>query len=162
MTLMDEVKSMCKVPEMFGALVFNDDIMRARLPKEIYKSLKKTREDGLPLDIHVANSVANAMKNWALEHGATHYTHWFQPMTGITAEKHDSFLTPIDNSKVIMEFSGKELIKGEPDASSFPSGGLRATLKHADILLGTQLQMHLLKMALYVYQLHFAPMAEKL
>lgn len=100
----------------------------ARLPKEIYKSLKKTREDGLPLDIHVANSVANAMKNWALEHGATHYTHWFQPMTGITAEKHDSFLTPIDNSKVIMEFSGKELIKGEPDASSFPSGGLRSYL----------------------------------
>ena len=89
---MDEVKSMCKVPEMFGALVFNDDIMRARLPKEIYKSLKKTREDGLPLEIHVANSVANAMKNWALEHGATHYTHWFQPMTGITAEKHDSFM----------------------------------------------------------------------
>ena len=126
---MDEVKSMYKVPEMFGALVFNDDIMRARLPKEIYKSLKKTREDGLPLDIHVANSVANAMKNWALEHGATHYTHWFQPMTGITAEKHDSFLTPIDNSKVIMEFSGKELIKGEPDASSFPSGGLRATFE---------------------------------
>ena len=83
---------MCKVPEMFGALVFNDDIMRARLPKEIYKSLKKTREDGLPLDIHVANSVANAMKNWALEHGATHYTHWFQPMTNFTAEKHDSFI----------------------------------------------------------------------
>ncbi len=129
LTLNHEVKSMCNVPEIFGTLVFNDAIMRAKLPKEIYRSLKKTREDGSPLDIHVANSVANAMKNWALEHGATHYTHWFQPMTGITAEKHDSFITPLDDSKIIMEFSGKELIKGEPDASSFPSGGLRATFE---------------------------------
>lgn len=126
---MEEMKETPKVPDLFGTLVFDDDRMRATLPKEIYRSLKKTREDGLPLEIHVANAVANAMKNWALEHGATHYTHWFQPMTGITAEKHDSFLTPIDDCKVIMEFSGKELIKGEPDASSFPSGGLRATFE---------------------------------
>ncbi len=120
---------MSNVPEMFGCRVFNDDIMRARLPKEIYKAFRKTREDGKPLDQTVANSVANAMKNWAIEHGATHFTHWFQPMTGITAGKHDSFVTPVDPCKVIMEFSGKELIKGEPDASSFPSGGLRATFE---------------------------------
>ena len=159
---MDEVKSMCKVPEMFGALVFNDDIMRARLPKEIYKSLKKTREDGLPLDIHVANSVANAMKNWALEHGATHYTHWFQPMTGITAEKHDSFLTPIDNSKVIMEFSAKNWLKVNRMLPVFRPAVYALPLRHAVILLGTQLQMRLSKTALYVYQPHFAPMEEKL
>lgn len=120
---------MSNVPELFGCLVFNDDIMRARLPKEIYRAFRKTREDGKPLDQTVANSVANAMKNWAVEHGATHFTHWFQPMTGITAGKHDSFVTPVDSCKVIMEFSGKELIKGEPDASSFPSGGLRATFE---------------------------------
>ena len=120
---------MSNIPELFGCLVFDDDIMRARLPKEIYKAFRKTREDGKPLDHTVANSVANAMKNWAVEHGATHFTHWFQPMTGITAGKHDSFITPVDNCRVIMEFSGKELIKGEPDASSFPSGGLRATFE---------------------------------
>lgn len=120
---------MSSVPEMFGSLVFNDDVMREKLPKDVYKSLRKTIDRGTDLDINVANVVANAMKDWAVEHGATHYTHWFQPMTGITAEKHDSFISPTSNGKVIMEFSGKELIKGEPDASSFPSGGLRATFE---------------------------------
>lgn len=120
---------MSNVPEIFGSMVFNDTVMKERLPKETYKALRKTREQGKPLDPQVANVVANAMKNWALEKGATHFTHWFQPMTGITAEKHDSFISPTENGKVIMEFSGKELIKGEPDASSFPSGGLRATFE---------------------------------
>ena len=120
---------MSSVPEMFGSLVFNDDVMREKHPKDVYKSLRKTIDRGTDLDINVANVVANAMKDWAVEHGATHYTHWFQPMTGITAEKHDSFISPTSNGKVIMEFSGKELIKGEPDASSFPSGGLRATFE---------------------------------
>ena len=117
------------VPEIFGSMVFNDAIMRDKLPKDIYKSLKKTIEDGKDLDITVANVVAIAMKDWAIEKGPTHYTHWFQPMTGITAEKHDSFISPQNDGRVIMEFSGKELIKGEPDASSFPSGGLRATFE---------------------------------
>ena len=118
------------VPEIFGSMVFNDAIMRDKLPKDIYKSLKKTIEDGKDLDITVANVVAIAMKDWAIEKGATHYTHWFQPLTGVTAEKHDSFITaPMPNGKVLMSFSGKELIKGEPDASSFPSGGLRATFE---------------------------------
>ena len=120
---------MSKVPEMFGSLVFNDTVMKERLPKSTYKALQKTRMEGKPLDPEVANVVANEMKCWAVEHGATHFTHWFQPMTGITAEKHDSFIDPIPGGKVIMEFSGKELIKGEPDASSFPSGGLRATFE---------------------------------
>ena len=120
---------MSSVPELFGSLVFNDDVMRDKLPKDVYKSLRKTIDRGSDLDINVANVVANAMKDWAVEHGATHYTHWFQPMTGITAEKHDSFISPTSDGKVIMEFSGKELIKGEPDASSFPSGGLRATFE---------------------------------
>ncbi len=120
---------MSNVPEMFANLVFNDDIMRDKLPKDVYKSLRKTIDRGTDLDINVANVVANAMKDWAVEHGATHFTHWFQPLTGITAEKHDSFISPLPNGKVIMEFSGKELIKGEPDASSFPSGGLRSTFE---------------------------------
>lgn len=120
---------MSKVPEMFGSLVFNDTVMKERLPKATYKALEETRERGKTLDPKVANVVANTMKEWALEKGATHFTHWFQPMTGITAEKHDSFITPIPGGKVLMEFSGKELIKGEPDASSFPSGGLRATFE---------------------------------
>ncbi|MBQ2000020.1 MAG: glutamine synthetase III [Spirochaetales bacterium] len=115
------------VSTIFGSMVFNETVMQERLPKEIFKSLKQTMEEGTALDLTVANSVANAMKNWAIEKGVTHYTHWFQPMTGITAEKHDSFISPISGGKVIMEFSGKELIKGEPDGSSFPSGGLRAT-----------------------------------
>ena len=118
-----------KVPEIFGSLVFNDAAMKERLPKGTYKALKKTIEEGKPLDLNIANVVAHAMKEWALEHGATHYTHWFQPMTGITAEKHDSFISPTEGGGVIMEFSGKELIKGEPDASSFPSGGIRATFE---------------------------------
>ncbi len=120
---------MSKVPEIFGSLVFNDTVMKERLPKETYRALKETRACGKALDPKVADVVANTMKEWALEKGATHFTHWFQPMTGITAEKHDSFITPIDGEKVLMEFSGKELIKGEPDASSFPSGGLRATFE---------------------------------
>ena len=120
---------MNKISELFGCMSFNDEVMKQRLPLEIYHSLHKTIEEGTDLDITVANEVAKAMKDWAIEKGATHYTHWFQPMTGITAEKHDSFLTPCGNGKVIMEFSGKELIKGEPDASSFPSGGLRSTFE---------------------------------
>ena len=119
---------MTKVPEMFGSMVFNDKVMQERLPKATYKALKKTVENGEPLDEGVANVVANAMKDWAVELGCTHFTHWFQPMTGVTAEKHDSFITPHGDG-VIMEFSGKELIKGEPDASSFPSGGIRATFE---------------------------------
>ncbi len=121
--------AMSSISEVFGSMVFNDTVMRERLPKETYKALKKTREEGLPLEPGVANVVANAMKDWAIEKGITHFTHWFQPMTGITAEKHDSFISPTKEGTVIMEFSGKELIKGEPDASSFPSGGLRATFE---------------------------------
>ncbi len=117
------------VPEYFGKYVFDDSVMRARLPKETYKALTRTSKDGRSLDISIANVVANAMKDWAIELGATHYTHWFQPMTGITAEKHDSFISPDSTGRVIMEFSGKELVQGEPDASSFPSGGLRATFE---------------------------------
>ena len=117
------------VADYFGSLVFNDETMRNRLPKDVYKALKKTVAEGKDLDLNVANSVANAMKAWAIEHGCTHYTHWFQPMTGITAEKHEAFISPIDGGKVLLEFSGKELIKGEPDASSFPSGGIRATFE---------------------------------
>ena len=117
------------IPEIYGSLVFNDKIMREKLPKDMYKALKKTIENGTHLELDVANSVAVAMKEWALDHGATHYTHWFQPMTNFTAEKHDSFISPTGDGQVIMEFSGKELVKGEPDASSFPSGGLRATFE---------------------------------
>jgi len=115
------------VTEIFGSEVFNDSIMRSKLPKATYKTLKETINEGKPLSLETANVVASAMKDWAIEKGATHYTHWFQPMTGITAEKHDSFISPADDGRIIMEFSGKELIKGEPDASSFPSGGLRET-----------------------------------
>ncbi len=117
------------VPGLFGSMVFNDDAMQARLPKEIYKALKKTIVQGTHLELDVANAVANAMKDWATEKGATHFTHWFQPMTGVTAEKHDSFISPSGDGRIIMEFSGKELVRGEPDASSFPSGGLRATFE---------------------------------
>lgn len=120
---------MSKLNEIFGSNVFNDSVMRERLPKAIYKALKKTVDEGKPLDPAVAEVVAGAMKDWAIEKGATHFTHWFQPLTSITAEKHDSFISPTADGKVIMEFSGKELIKGEPDASSFPSGGLRATFE---------------------------------
>ena len=117
------------IPELFGSMVFNDRVMKERLPKDTYKALHKTMELGKSLDLSIANVVANAMKDWAVEKGATHFTHWFQPMTGITAEKHDSFISPQSDGSIIMEFSGKELIKGEPDASSFPSGGLRATFE---------------------------------
>ena len=118
---------MQNLPEMFGSMVFNETVMRERLPKETFRALKKTMDEGIPLTEGVANIVANAMKDWAVEKGATHFTHWFQPMTGITAEKHDSFISPQKNGTVIMEFSGRELVKGEPDGSSFPSGGIRAT-----------------------------------
>ena len=118
-----------KVSELFGSMVFDEAIMRERLPKDTFRELQKTIQDGRTLNIKIANAVANAMKDWAVEKGATHYTHWFQPMTGVTAEKHDSFISPDGHGKVLMEFSGKELIKGEPDASSFPNGGLRATFE---------------------------------
>ncbi len=117
------------IPELYGSLVFNDKIMRSKLPKDMYKALRKTIENGTHLELDVANSVAVAMKEWAIENGATHYTHWFQPMTNFTAEKHDSFISPTGDGQIIMDFSGKELVKGEPDASSFPSGGLRATFE---------------------------------
>ena len=117
------------VPEYFGSMVFDDRVMKANLPSDVYKSLRGTIERGAKLDPGVADAVANAMKEWAVSKGATHYTHWFQPLTGVTAEKHDSFISPSPDGGVIMEFSGKELIKGEPDASSFPSGGLRATFE---------------------------------
>lgn len=120
---------MANVPKIFGSMVFNDSVMKERLPKATYKALKKAIVEGESLSLNVANVVANAMKDWATEKGVTHFTHWFQPMTGITAEKHDSFISPTEDGHVIMEFSGKELIKGEPDASSFPSGGLRATFE---------------------------------
>lgn len=118
-----------KVPEMYGKMVFSDKVMRDKLPKDVYNALKKTIENGSHLELDIANAVAIAMKEWAVENGATHFTHWFQPMTGTTAEKHDSFISPLGDGTVIMEFSGKELVKGEPDASSFPSGGLRATFE---------------------------------
>ena len=118
-----------KVPEIFGSMVFNEEVMRQRLSGACYQGWKTCIEEGKPLTLEIANEIANAMKDWAIEKGATHYTHWFQPMTGVTAEKHDSFITPIENGKVMMQFSGKELVRGEPDASSFPSGGLRATFE---------------------------------
>lgn len=117
------------ISELFGSMVFSDSVMQTKLPKDIYKALKKTMQQGTHLELDVANSVANAMKDWAIERGATHFTHWFQPMTGVTAEKHDSFISPQSNGKVLMEFSGKELVRGEPDASSFPSGGIRCTFE---------------------------------
>ncbi|MFI3173487.1 MAG: glutamine synthetase III, partial [Eubacteriales bacterium] len=118
-----------KTTELFGSMVFDEKTMKERLPKETFKQLQRTIQNGKSLDINIATVVANAMKDWATEKGVTHYTHWFQPMTGITAEKHDSFISPTADGKVIMEFSGKELVQGEPDASSFPSGGLRATFE---------------------------------
>ena len=117
------------VPELFGCMVFNEDVMKERLAPDVYESLIKTIETGKTIDASIATPVAAAMKDWAIEKGATHYTHWFQPLTGLTAEKHDSFLSPYGRSKIVMDFSGKELIKGESDASSFPSGGLRATFE---------------------------------
>ena len=121
--------SKASVPELYGSMVFNDRIMKERLPKATYKALRKTIADGTSLELETANTIAAVMKEWAIEKGATHFTHWFQPMTGFTAEKHDSFITPQEDGSVLMSFSGKELIKGEPDASSFPSGGIRATFE---------------------------------
>ena len=118
-----------KLPELFGSLVFNEETMKERLSSASYSAWKKSVTDGTSLDISTANEIAEAKKQWAVEKGATHYTHWFQPMTGFTAEKHDSFISPAGGGKIIMEFSGKELVRGEPDASSFPSGGLRATFE---------------------------------
>ena len=118
-----------KLPELFGCMVFNEDTMRERLSTASYKAWKQCITDGTPLSISIANEIAEAMKQWAVERGCTHYTHWFQPMTGVTAEKHDSFITPAGGGKIMMEFSGSELVRGEPDASSFPSGGLRATFE---------------------------------
>ena len=120
---------MSNVSEYFGSLVFDDRAMRARLSSDVYQSFRKSVDEGEPFDAGVADAMAEAMRDWALEHGATHFTHWFQPLTGLTAEKHDSFIAPAPDGGVIMEFSGKELIKGEPDASSFPNGGLRATFE---------------------------------
>ena len=117
------------IPELFGCMVFSDDVMRERLPKDVYESLARTIEKGKPIDPSIAKTVASAMKDWAVEKGATHYTHWFQPLTGMTAEKHDAFISPTGPCRMMMEFSGKELVKGESDASSFPSGGLRATFE---------------------------------
>ena len=118
---------MAKVSEIYGSMVFNEHTMQERLPSATYKSLLKTIKEGQPLDLEVANVVAHAMKEWAIEKGATHYTHWFQPLSGITSEKHDSFLDPCGDGRAIMSFSGKELIQGEPDASSFPSGAMRSS-----------------------------------
>ena len=121
--------SVIDVPEIFGSSVFNEKAMKEFLPETTFKRLKKTIDNGDPLDLDLANEIAPGMKEWAISKGATHYTHWFQPLTGVTAEKHDSFLSPCGNGKVLMEFSGKELVKGEPDASSFPSGGSRSTFE---------------------------------
>ena len=120
------------VPEIFGCDVFNEATMQQWLQPEVYNAWKQCIQNSTPLELNVANEIAEAMKDWAIEKGATHYTHWFQPMTGITAEKHDSFIAPTGDGRVIMEFSGKSLVRGEPDASSFPSGGLRATFETAD------------------------------
>ena len=124
-----QAKLPARVSEVFGSLVFNDHVQQARLPKAVYRALRATIQHGQPLDASTADAVASALKDWAIEEGASHYTHWFQPMTGITAEKHDSFYTPSPDGRSLAEFSGKELIKGEPDASSFPSGGLRSTFE---------------------------------
>ena len=126
---MSEITNGKNVAEFFGCNVFSDRVMRERLPKTVYKSVQRTKQLGIALDKDIADVVANAMKDWAVERGATHYTHWFQPMTGVTAEKHDAFINPHGKGEVILEFSGKELVKGEPDASSFPSGGLRSTFE---------------------------------
>ena len=132
------------VADIFGENVFNDAVMQERLPKKVYKKLHEVMDEGKELDLETADVIAHEMKEWAIEKGATHYTHWFQPLTGVTAEKHDSFITsPMPNGKVLMSFSGKELIKGEPDASSFPSGGLRAHLRQEDIQPGIVHHLHL-------------------
>ena len=127
---MEETKNLAsRIPEMFGCMVFGEEAMKKRLPADVYKVLQRTMENGRSLDPAIAGVVAGAMKDWAIEKGATHYTHWFQPLTGITAEKHDSFISPVEGGRILMEFSGKELVKGEPDASSFPNGGIRSTFE---------------------------------
>src|SRR3989338_1039625 len=128
-TVKEKSKEIINIAKIFGSNVFSERVMRERLPKDTYKGLKETIERGAPLSLEVANVVANTMKDWAIEKGATHYTHWFQPLTGRTAEKHDSFISPTEDGGVILEFSGKQLTQGEPDASSFPSGGLRVTFE---------------------------------
>lgn len=140
------------IPEIYGSLVFNDRIMRSKLPKDMYKALKKTIENGTHLELDVANSVAVAMKEWAIENGATHYTHWFQPMTNVTAEKHDSFISPTGDGQVIMDFSGKELVKGEPDASSFRPVVFVLPSRQEAIQHGILLPRHLLRMELFTFQ----------
>ena len=149
------------IPALYGSLVFNDKVMRNKLPKDMYKALRKTIENGTHLELDVANSVAVAMKEWAVENGATHYTHWFQPMTGFTAEKHDSFITPVGEGEVIMDFSGKELIKGEPDASSFPREVCGPLLRPEDIPPGIPPLRHLLKTVPYISPLPSVPTAAK-
>ena len=159
-----------KVTEIFGSMVFNDSVMEALLPKQTYKALQSTIKQGKRLDAELASVVANAMKDWAIEKGATHYTHWFQPMTGVTAEKHDSFITPKDGGKIIMEFSGKELMQGESDASSFPSGGLppasRAAvyaphLRQEATRPGMLQAMHLLRKKFFIFLQFSVHMAER-
>lgn len=150
---------MSTVSELFGSMVFNDTVMKERLPKETYRAMQNAIRDGRRLDASVANVVANAMKDWAIEKGATHFTHWFQPMTGITAEKHDSFISPIKGGHVIMEFSGKELVRGEPDASSFPSGGCAPRLKRAATRHGIQPPMLSLKTTRSAFPRRSAPTA---
>ena len=152
---------MTPVPEIFGSMVFDSRVMKARLSAEVYHSLKRTIQKGTKLDLSVANGVAAAMKDWAVENGATHFTHWFQPLTGITAEKHDSFITPAPDGRVIMEFSGKELIKGEPDASSFPSGGLRATFEARGYTAWDPTAMRSSRVRRSVSLPHSVPMAAK-
>ena len=146
------------VPKLFGSLVFNESVMKDRLPTATYKAYKAAVLAGTPLNLEIANIIANAMKDWALEHGCTHFTHWFQPMTGITAEKHESFISPTAEGRVIMDFSGKELIQGEPDASSFPSGGLRATFEARGY---TASPMHLLKITACAFLQPSAPTPAK-
>lgn len=148
---------MSTVSDIFGSMVFDESTMKSRLPKETFKQLQKTMKDGKSLDITIANIVAGAMKDWAVEKGVTHYTHWFQPMTGITAEKHDSFISPDTDGKVIMEFSGKELVQGEPDASSFPSGGLRATFEARGYTAWDPTPTHLSKIMSFVFLPPFVP-----
>ena len=154
------------VKEIFGCDVFNDSVMQDRLPKKVYRELKKTIEEGKELSMEIADVVAHEMKEWAIEKGATHYCHWFQPLTGVTAEKHDAFVTaPREDGKVLLSFSGKELIKGEPDASSFPSGGLRATFRQEVIQHGIAHHLPLYVMTQpagsYVSPQHSAPTQER-
>ena len=149
------------IPEIYGSMVFNDKVMRERLPKDIYKAVRKTSKNGTHLELDVANTVAAVMKEWAIEKGATHFTHWFQPMTGLTAEKHDGFISPTEDGQVIMDFSGKELVKGEPDASSFPSGGLRATFEARGYTAWIPVHLLLSRTVPSIFLPHSAPTAEK-